>query len=118
MKQPGNLFAIPELAGPAGPDGPELFEPLLGGSGGLLVERIVSHGQSTPPGQWYDQERDEWVVVLEGEAALQFADGSEIRLQRGDHVFLSKHLRHRVSETSSPCVWLAVHGDSLSQERA
>ena len=108
-----NLFAVPETARS---DGPELFEPVLTGPAGLLVERIVSHGQTTPEGEWYDQERDEWVAVLEGEARLQYADGSEVRLGRGDHLFLPKHCRHRVTSTSSPCVWLAVHGEALRPE--
>ena len=109
-----NLFAIPESTGR--PDGPELFQALLTGPSGLLVERIVSHSQTTPEGQWYDQERDEWVVVLEGEARLHYVDGSEIRLGRGDHLFLPKHCRHRVAYTSAPCDWLAVHGEALRPE--
>ena len=110
-----NLFSTPEFAGPS--DDPELFEPVLSGPAGLLVERIVSHGHVTPEGEWYDQERDEWVVVLEGEARLQYADGSEIHLGRGEHLFLPKHCRHRVAYTSSPCVWLAVHGEELRPAR-
>ena len=69
-----NLFSIPETARRLGE--PELFEPVLTGPAGLLVERIISHGHATPEGEWYDQERDEWVVVLEGEARLQYADCS------------------------------------------
>ena len=104
-----NLFSVPEAVRQR--DSQERFEPLLRGVNGLLVERIVSHGHSTPEGQWYDQERDEWVVVLEGEARLLFADGRELALSRGDHAFLPRHVRHRVAHTSSPCIWLAVHGD-------
>ena len=78
-----------------------------------MLERIISHGQTTPEGEWYDQERDEWVVVLEGEARLQYADGQEAVLRRGDHLFLPHHCKHRVSYTSSPCIWLAVHGECL-----
>ena len=94
-------------------DGQEIFEAILQGPGGLLVERIVSHGQTTPEGEWYDQTRDEWVLVLEGSAELELADGKRISLARGEHCFLPKHLRHRVSRTSSPCLWLAVHSDHL-----
>ena len=106
-----NLFAVPEETRQE--EAPERFDPILTGNRGLLVERIVSHGHATPEGTWYDQERDEWVVVLEGEATLGYEDGSELSLRKGDHVFLPKHLRHRVTYTSSPCIWLAVHGDTL-----
>ena len=110
-----NLFSVPGIVRLQG--GQECFEPLLHGQGGLLVERIVSYGHTTPEGEWYDQERDEWVVVLEGEAKLSFEDGREVFLCRGDHVVIHRHVRHRVVHTSSPCIWLAVHGN-LSQAHA
>lgn len=106
----GNLLARAET--PA-PDGREIFETLLTGPGELLVERIVSHGQTTAPGQWYDQDRDEWVMVLEGRARLSLAGGREATLEAGDWLWLPKHCRHRVEYASSPCVWLAVHGRDL-----
>ena len=31
---------------------------------GLRVEQIVSRGQASPPGFWYDQAEGEWVLVL------------------------------------------------------
>lgn len=93
--------------------GPERFENILTGPEGLLVERIVSFGHTTPEGEWYDQERDEWVLVLEGAARLGYADGTELTLHKGEHVFLPRHVRHRVAFTSSPCLWLAVHGAAL-----
>ncbi len=104
-----NLFSIPQAA--RSPGAEELFQPLLHGAGGLLVERIVSNGQTTPEGTWYDQDRDEWVAVLEGEATIRYEDGKEITLCKGDHVFIPRRARHRVVHTSAPCVWLAVHGD-------
>ena len=94
----------------------EFFDTLLRGGCGLRVERIVSHGQVTPEGEWYDQNQDEWVAVLEGEARLQYADGRELRLGKGDCVFLPRHEKHRVSYTSSPCFWLAVFADALQTE--
>ncbi|MGI9392075.1 MAG: cupin, partial [Parvibaculales bacterium] len=39
--------------------------------GGVRVERIVSTGQATPEGKWYDQEQDEWVILLRGGAGLR-----------------------------------------------
>ncbi len=100
-----NLYDLPAVL-PA----EEVFEHLAGGPN-LRVERIVSNGQATPPGAWYDQEQDEWVTVLRGEAVLGYADGTCVRLRAGDHVLLPRHVRHRVLETSSPCLWLAVHGN-------
>lgn len=60
------------------PGTPEHFSPLLTSDRGLLVERIVSWGHVTPEGQWYDQEKDEWVLLLEGSARLGFDDGREV----------------------------------------
>ena len=94
--------------------GEELFEPLAEGAG-VLVERIVSTGQSTPPGEWLVGDRDEWVVLLRGEAELAFADGSRANLSPGDHLLLVAGVRHRVERTSAepPCIWLAVHAHGL-----
>ena len=76
----------------------------------LRVERIISTGQASPPGFWYDQEEDEWVSVVQGEAALQWEDGSRTELGAGDWVLIPAHKKHRVEHTSSnpPCVWLAI----------
>ncbi len=88
---------------------------ILKAGNGLLVERIVSHGQTTPAGSWYDQEKDEWVMILEGAARLSFFDGSEARLTKGDSLLLPAHRKHRVEYTSSPCIWLAIHGYDLAK---
>ena len=81
----------------------ELTELLLTGS--TRIERIVSSGQTS---DWYDQTEDEWVCVLKGEGELTYADGSCQRLRAGDTAYLPAHVRHRVSYTSDPCVWLCV----------
>ena len=60
----GGLYAADPAALPS-PEGPERFETLALGSGSVRDERIVSNGQVTPEGEWYDQDWDEWVVVLE-----------------------------------------------------
>ena len=79
---------------------------------GVLIERIVSTGQSTPPGEWYDQDRDEWVVLLQGDAVLAYDDGTTVGLRAGDHLLIPAHRKHRVDYTSHdpPCIWIAVHG--------
>ncbi|OYW27472.1 MAG: cupin [Methyloversatilis sp. 12-65-5] len=79
---------------------------------GVRIERIVSTGQSSPPGFWYDQPDDEWVALLSGSAALRFADEDTPRaLQPGDWIFIPAHRRHRVEQTDADVasVWLAVH---------
>ncbi len=80
-------------------------------SGDLRIERIVSRGQASPPGVWYDQETNEWVLLIKGSASLRFPDGREIALAPGDHVLIPRHVRHRVERTApeGETVWLAVH---------
>lgn len=104
-----NLFDLPGVLLPE-----EFFEPLLPDKG-VLIEKIVSAGQTSPPDFWYDQERDEWVAVLQGEAVLQWETGGEQRLLPGDWLCIPAHKRHRVAYTSCepPCIWLAVHGRLL-----
>jgi cupin 2 domain-containing protein len=79
--------------------------------GGLRIERIVSLGQASPPGFWYDQADAEWVLLLAGAARLRFADENEARfLGPGDWLDIAPHRRHRVDWTdpTSPTVWLAI----------
>lgn len=78
----------------------------------VKIERIVSRGRTSPAGKWYDQERDEWVVLIQGEAVLEFEDGETLPLDAGDHVLIPAHRRHRVNYTSRtpPCIWIAVFG--------
>lgn len=88
----------------------EIYDTLIPDTG-VLIERIISTGQTTPPGIWYDQERDEWVVLLQGSARLQWENGKVLAMEPGDWVLIPAHERHRVDYTSSqpPCIWLAVH---------
>jgi len=87
----------------------EVFEDIVR-SNEFRIERIVSHGQSSPAHGWYDQEQSEWVIVLKGAAELQFDDGRAVRLAVGDYINIPAHSRHKVSWTSAdePTVWLAV----------
>ncbi len=78
----------------------------------IRIERIVSTGQASPPGHWYDQERAEWVILLRGAAAILFEGEAEAReLKPGDYLHIPAHARHRVAWTSreQPTIWLAVH---------
>ena len=106
MSRSGNLLADldPDPAA-------ERFTELLARPG-LRIERIVSLGQASPPGFWYDQPSGEWVVLLRGAAGLRFADEpGPRRLAPGDWLWIEAHRRHRVEWTAEgePTVWLAVH---------
>lgn len=95
---------------PAGTD-EEHFEPLLQ-TDAACIERIVSNGQASPPGFWYDQPDDEWVALIAGHAELLFGDdgaGTRLAMQAGDWVTIPARRRHRVESTSADAVWLAVH---------
>ena len=96
------------FAGASVPPGLEQCLTLLEG-GRVRVERIVSNAHSSPAGFWYDQPEDEWVMVLRGQATLEFNDGESVAMRAGDHVTIAGHVRHRVSETDAETVWLAVH---------
>ena len=89
----------------------ELFQ-TLAGSDTIRIERIVSEGHTTPPGEWYDQEMDEWVLLISGGATLLFdSDAAPLDLKPGDHVLIPAGCRHRVEWTDpeQKTLWLAVH---------
>ena len=109
------LPPVTSLYDPAGipePSADELCEILARGKG-CRVERIVSTGQTTPEGQWYDQEEDEWVALLSGNAELTWDGGEKTQLNAGDWLLIPAHARHLVTYTSTepPCVWLAFFFD-------
>ncbi len=100
-----NLFAALPDAGAAEAVDTVLERP------GVRVERIVSAGQASPPGFWYDQDEGEWVVLLSGAARLRLEGEVEARmLGPGDCLDIAPHCRHRVEWTDPavPTVWLAV----------
>ena len=105
----GNLFAdLPASA-------PDEIVGLLASGRGVRIERIVSTGQASPPGFWYDQPQAEWVVLLSGSAVLRFADEPGPRaLNPGDHLFIAPRRRHRIEATDAnrATVWLAAHFDA------
>lgn len=95
-------------------DLPEEFVDILAskGDGGIRIERIVSRGHSSPSGYWYDQPRNEFVVLLKGSAGLRFEDGEDtVVMQPGDWINIPARGRHRVEWTdpNQDTVWLAVH---------
>ena len=98
-----NLFAnLPELY--ESEQSLSLFE-----KPSIKIERLVSESYSSPAGFWYDQDEDEWVVVLRGKATLEFEEGQLVYMQEGDYVTISRHVKHRVRQTDPKTIWLSVH---------
>ena len=101
----GNIFdSIPDKLDK------EFFETLIQANG-IQIERIISRGQASPARGWYDQETNEWVIVLQGEAVISYDNGDDVRLIPGSHINIPAHTKHRVSWTApdTDTVWLAVH---------
>lgn len=102
----GNLFDAPPI-----PPATEDFRVLLQGAH-LKIERIVSHNYASPPDFWYESTEAEWVVLLQGQAALEFAHKEHtetILLNPGDYCYIAPQQRHRVMWTTENTLWLAVH---------
>ena len=86
-------------------DGAEMITELLQHKN-VTINRIVSNRLNN--GSWYDQEEDEWLVLVEG-AALLLIDDEEKTLKAGDTLFIPAHQLHRVISTSDNALWLTVH---------
>lgn len=88
----------------------EVFERLIDGDA-IRIERIISKGHSSPESGWYDQDKNEWLIVLKGEAIILFADESSVNLKTGDFIDIPAHKKHRVKWTDpgTETIWLAVH---------
>jgi cupin 2 domain-containing protein len=101
-----NIFSkIPEQV----PD--ELFQTLLSNKQ-IKIERIISKGHSSSVNNWYDQIQDEWIILLEGQAKLQFANNTALlNLNPGDYLFIPAHSKHRVhwTDPTITTIWLAIH---------
>ena len=108
MMKVSNLIA--NLA-PRGPD--EAFTTILERPG-VRIERIVSHGHTTPADSPYDQAGDEWVLLVQGAARLWLDGAGECELAPGDHLLIPAGCRHRVTWTSpdEATIWLAIHFDA------
>ena len=96
-----NLFKLPSLSFS------EELVSILHKNQSIRIERIVSTGQVS---DWYDQEENEFVSLLQGEAELSWEDGAATKLNAGDSLIIPKHKLHKVSYTSikPPCIWLCV----------
>lgn len=102
-----NIYKIPDGLSDIGP---EHLEVICSGRS-VRIEKIISKGHVSEPDHWYDQGLDEWVLLLQGKASLEFGNGHIMHLQKGDHLLIKAGQKHRVSYTSKDpeCIWLAVH---------
>ena len=75
----------------------------------IKIEKIVSNGQTSPENFWYEQEKSEFILLLEGFAILEFED-REVELKKGDCINIKAKQKHRVKFTSlnEPTIWFAV----------
>ena len=96
-----NIFDLTQL-----PKDEELTDILIKNDN-VRIERIVSAGQTS---DWYDQEESELVVLLQGDAVIEYENGETVEMHKGDTLLIDPHKRHRVSYTSTdpPCIWLCV----------
>ena len=87
----------------------EVFEDIVR-SPSTRIERIISKGHTSPESGWYDQDENEWVIVLQGAAKLEFADRGEVSLSPGDYINIPAHQQHRVSwsDPEQTTIWLAI----------
>ncbi|MBS4000639.1 MAG: cupin domain-containing protein [Desulfobulbaceae bacterium] len=75
----------------------------------VRIERIISSGNTSPDSFWYDQNENEWVILLKGSAKIEFED-EMVHLKSGDYLLIPSHKKHRVAETSrtEKTIWLAI----------
>lgn len=88
----------------------ELFEEIVSAEN-VLIERIISDGHKSDEGFWYDQQRNEFVVLLQGFAEIEFENKELVKLAPGGYLNIPAHRKHRVKSTSEveKTVWLAIH---------
>lgn len=87
----------------------EIFE-TIAQSENVKIERIVSDGHTSQPGFWYNQDQNEFVIVLKGNAVLEFEDGTTKKMSEGDYQIIPAHQKHRVAytDTIGKTIWLVV----------
>lgn len=96
----------------AGNPAPEEITRVLFEDAHTRIERITSWGQRSAADFWYDQDEDEWVSVLAGRATLRLMDANDstrdVHLAPGDTLLLPAHMRHQITHTDAPTIWLCV----------
>ena len=81
-------------------------------SDNVKIERIVSRGHASPTGFWYDQDKSEFILIVQGSAGLKIENERDVVvLKTGDYLIIDAHVKHRVEWTDPTCdtIWLAVH---------
>ena len=89
----------------------EIIQKMLEGES-FFVERIISYGQASPEGFWYDQDKNEFILIVQGSAGIKLENESEmVVLTTGDYLDICAHVKHRVEWTdpAGDTIWLAVH---------
>lgn len=89
---------------------PEEFFETIVQSGNVRIEKIVSDGHISQQNFWYDQNQNEFVLLLQGSAIIEFENDESIELKVGDYQIISAHQKHRVSYTdkNKKTIWLAI----------
>jgi len=94
------------------PELPEEIFDTICATDSVKIERIVSRQHASPEGFWYDQDRNEFVLVVKGSAGLRLEGEADILvLKAGDYVNIGSHVKHRVEWTDASCdtIWLSVY---------
>jgi cupin 2 domain-containing protein len=75
------------------------------------LERIISEGHSSPDDFWYDQQKNEFVLLLAGSATISYDSGEKFELKPGDYLIINAHQKHRVDWTDQKqkTFWLTIH---------
>ena len=87
----------------------EVFDLLLQNNQ-IKIERIISKGQSSPKSGWYNQDKNEWVIVLKGEAVISFEHEENVNLKVGSYLHIPAHTKHKViwTDPETETIWLAI----------
>ncbi len=85
----------------------EIFE-TINENENIRIERILSYGQETPSDYWYNQDEDEFIIIIKGEATLIYEDNRSFNLKKNDTLYIKAHQKHKVTYTSNPTIWLAI----------
>lgn len=88
----------------------EIFEDIVS-SKNIKIERIISDGHTSPKEGWHESDKNEWVIVLQGNAILSYEQEKDVVLKAGDYINIPALKKHKVSFTSKSekTIWLAVY---------
>ncbi len=77
----------------------------------VKIERIISKGHTSPESGWYDQETNEWVILLRGEANILIENEGVKSMVPGSYITIPAHQKHKViwTKENTETIWLAIH---------